>query len=75
MSIYIKKYNKYYPNEPKIISKATYGKRKWKILKSMNKNELIQDFSKKNIFFGNKINKNMTKTEILKILKKYSAFV
>ena len=67
-------YTKLYPNEPDLISREKYGRRKWKILRMMTKSQIISDY-KDNKYFGNQINKTMTKEEILKVLKKYSGFI
>jgi len=74
MSTFKKSYLEAYPNEPYIISREMYGRRKWKILRSMTKQQLIDDF-KNNEYFGKEINQRMTKEQILTVLKKYSGFI
>lgn len=71
---FIQKYNNTYSDESKIISKQLYGKRKFAVLNSMTKKELIEDFDQ-NQYFGHLIKKNDTKENIIKILHRYSGFI
>lgn len=60
-------YKKAFPDEPNIISKQMYGRRKWRILKSMSRNALLKDFADDPQF---DIGRKMSKEEILKALKR-----
>jgi hypothetical protein len=60
-----------YPNEQNEVSKEMYSRRKFKVLRSMTKEQLLKCFSK-NKEYGQYIKKSMTKTQILHVLKKYS---
>jgi hypothetical protein len=74
MGFFGKKYKLKYPNEPTSITREMYGRRKWVILRSMTKSELLHDFQHDE-FFGNKLNSKLTKIEILKILKLNSGLI
>ncbi len=68
------KYTDSFPNEPYEISREMYGRRKFKIINSMTKKELINDF-KNNKYFGDKIKSIHTKDQIIKTLKANSRFI
>ena len=74
MTTYRSVYFKTYPDEPEVISREMYGRRKWKILRSMTKTQLLNDFIH-NRDFGHEIDQRMNKDQILKVLKKYSGFI
>lgn len=69
-----KKYFEAFPNEPTEISRELYGRRKFKVINSMTKKELVEDF-KNNKYFGHKIKSYHTKDQIIKILKANSGFI
>ena len=71
---FISKYKSMYPDEPDIISKQLYGRRKFKALGSMTKKELMEDFGS-NKYFGHLINNKSTKEDIIKVLHRYSGFI
>lgn len=58
----------------RIQNQKTYGRRKWKVLRSMTKKDLIQSF-KDNPYFGNQIRSQMSKSDILTVLKRHTQLI
>ncbi len=69
MSHFKQHYTKQYMNEPQEISHEMYNIRKWKVLRNLSKQQLLEDFLSTD---GFKVQKTMTKEAILKYLKTQS---
>jgi len=68
MSHFQSLYKEQNPHEELEISREAYGRRKWKVLRMLTKQQLIEDFAQSKEFSSN-INKRMSKEQILKVLK------
>lgn len=65
------KYQEMFPDEDEVISKEMYGKRKWKVIRSMSDAQLKKAFSDHQQF-GTKIRQASNREEMMRILKRYS---
>ena len=72
---FLRIYEEEFPNEcPETMTKYSFGRHKWKVLRMMSKNQLLVDY-RRDRDFGWKLTDSMSKTDILRVLKTHNGLV